>query len=181
MRLADRRFDAGVAVAEVVGDLVLVADTEIAQSERLGMAEFGPFGTPIRLDGTVRELDQVEDVLDIGLHLVLGNGLRTARQVLAAYAGGDHRQRTRPGRLAQFKVLEVADLPRLVVAPQVRNLDPFVSGPYRVLPVVHVGQSETVGDASSGEADETRCQLPQCSEQVRPECQRLVVIPDRAQ
>ena len=51
---------------------LLVAHAEIFQVERLGVAHLSAYLTPLRVDGTVGKLDEVERILDIAVEAVEG-------------------------------------------------------------------------------------------------------------
>src|SRR5690606_618828 len=146
---ADRVVDLAETVAEVGGDLILVPESEVTQVEWLRVTERYPIVAPAGLGPAVGELDQIQDVLDVGGHVVLGDGARTAVEVLAADPGGHDRHRRRAQLCTKLEILEVADGHRLVVSPRVAHLPALMAGADRRLPVVHVVESESVCDASA--------------------------------
>ena len=97
------------AVLEHVVDKILVADAEIFEAERLRMAHGGTLGTPFGGGAAVAEFDEVEHFIDVSGHILLRHRHRALAGVLAAHAGGQHRQRLGADCFAQAQVFVVAD------------------------------------------------------------------------
>ena len=145
------------AVLEHVVDQVLVADAEILQIERLDMAHCGALGGPL-VGGRigVAEVDEAQHFVDVSGHVFLSHRHRALAGVLAAHAGRQHGQRLGSDGLAQAKVLVETDTERLVVAPYVEVVRAMLHRADGAVPVIHVVQAQSVGDAAAREAHEAR-------------------------
>ena len=97
------------AVLEHVVDEILIADAEVFEAERLRMAHGGTLGTPFGGGAAVAEFDEVEHFIDVSGHILLRHRHRALAGVLAAHAGGQHRQRLGADCFAQAQVFVVAD------------------------------------------------------------------------
>ena len=107
------------------------------------MAHGGTLGTPFGGGAAVAEFDEVEHFIDVSGHILLRHRHRALAGVLAAHAGGQHRQRLRANGFAQAQVFVVADTERLVVAPQVEIVRPMLNITDGAIPVVHVIHAKT--------------------------------------
>lgn len=168
--------DALEAVLEHVVDEILVADAEVFEAERLGMAHRRTLGGPL-VDGRVgvAEVDQGEHLVDVRGHVLERDRHRPLTGVLAAHAGGEHRQRLGADRLAQAQVLVIAQSEGLVVAPQVEVVRAMLDRSDRAVPVIHVVDAEPVRDASAGEAHEPGFQVGERLDEVGAEMLEALV------
>ena len=97
------------AVFEHVVDEILVADAEVFEAERLRVTHGGALGAPFGGGAAVAEFDEVEYFIDVSGHILLRHRHRALAGVLAAHAGGQHRQRLGADSFAQAQVFVVAD------------------------------------------------------------------------
>ena len=160
MRGTHRVINTTEPVLENGIDPVLVADAEVFQPERLRMPHAGPLRRPLVGFGIrIAEVNQPQHGIDISGHVLVGDRHRPLAGVLAAHSGGQHRQRLGSDRLAKAEVFVEADAEALMVAPDVEVVGAVFDGTDRVLPSVHVVQSQAMGDAAAGEPHEPRMQL----------------------
>ena len=158
------------ALSEFGGDLLLVADAEVLQTEGLGMALLGAELSPLGGGGiAIGPLDEVEGLGDPLVHLghragvlcLCGPHAPTTVGTLAAHTGGQDGQRLHAEVFAELEVLIVAETHRLVVAPGVLELLALLLGTDGGLPAVGVPETvaATVDDTAAGEAQELRLQV----------------------
>ena len=134
------------------------------------MAHCGALGGPL-VGGRigVAEVDEAQHFVDVSGHVFLSHRHRALAGVLAAHAGRQHGQRLGSDGLAQAKVLVETDTERLVVAPYVEVVRAMLHRADGAVPVIHVVQAQSVGDAAAREAHEARVQVGQRLDQIRAE------------
>ena len=141
-------------------DAVLVADAEVFQVERLGMAGGGPHGAPSGRRRSVRPLDEIEHLLD-----VIGHGVerqpalaRAALMigVLATHARRHDGDRLRANVLTKLEILEIAQPNGLMITPDVRLAATLFDASDGVLPAIQVAEAVTMHEATTGKAQELR-------------------------
>ena len=158
------------ALSEFGGDLLLVADAEVLQTEGCGVALLGTELSPLGGGGVaISPLDEVEGLGDPLVHLghragvlcLCGPHVPTTVGSLAAHAGGQDGQRLHAQVFAELEVLIVAKSHRLVVAPGVLELLALLLRTDGGLPAVGVPETvaATVDDTAAGEAQELRLQV----------------------
>src|SRR5215210_4838622 len=151
------------ALLEAGRDMVLIADAEVFELERLWMAGFGAFGSPWRSDRAVRPFPQVEHVLDVSGHLfhrqaLLAHPARMIR-VLTGDTGGQDGERLGADVLTELEVFKVTQADALMITPEIALSPALLAGADRILPAIEVVGSIAVRQAAAGEPHELGVQI----------------------
>ncbi|MEU1972696.1 hypothetical protein ABZ477_13635 [Microbacterium sp. NPDC019599] len=162
---------------EIVVAVVLVAESDVSQLERLGVSGFRAQRSPRVGRGIAGgPIDQVLDVLAELSELGTGGIETLLAAELAADPRGDDRHRGDAEVLAQQEVLVEPDLMRLAVVavgsaqrPEVEVRHARVQRPDGLLPVVRVSVADAFDHAAAREAHEGGVQVPECLDQVPAE------------
>ena len=180
MLLPDSLVYHGKALLKHFGNHILVADADILQIERLGMACLSTLPAPHGAACiAVGILYQVEHILDIGRHLFhrdatllavahqfLVGPLRTVvgivrvcARILARHARCQYRQRFGTYIFAEAEVLEVAQSACLMIPPQIAQRLTGFERSDRAFPIIDIVDAVAMSHAAAGEADEAWMQV----------------------
>jgi len=175
--LSEHRTEAAVGLVVVP---LLVAHAEVLQVEGFGVAHVCAHLTPLRVNGAVGKLHEVEGILDVVIEVVEGHMHALLRGVgvleLAGESAGDDGQGLAAEVFAELEELEEAETVTLEVVgieavaegvvPAVLVQRTVLNGAYAVLPLVAGLEVCTLYDAASGESEHARVHVGECLSQV---------------